>query len=208
MEIAIVGAGSVGRALAEACRRLGHEVRVGVRDPGAPKHAGLDGATTPAQAVAGADVVFLAVPAPALPDVLSDLPVEPPSVVVDATNAVGTPIPGGQLTVGAFVRSAVHRDVAVVKAFNTIGAEHMVDGTIEGRAAFLPVAGDEAACEVVVGLARSIGFDAAAIGGHEAVGLVEDHARLWIHLMRSGWGRGFGFAVLGGPERDSGAEPA
>jgi hypothetical protein len=46
-------------------------------------------------------------------------------------------------------------------------------------------------------LARAIGFDVADLGGPECVGMVEDAARLWIHLaFRAGWGRDFGFGVL------------
>jgi hypothetical protein len=84
----------------------------------------------------------------------------------------------------------------VVKAFNTIGAEHLGDGRIEGRALFLPVAGDDAGRPLAVELARSLGFDVADLGGPDAIRLVEDHARLWIHLaFRCGWGRSFGFQV-------------
>lgn len=197
MRIAIIGAGSVGRHLAQGCRRLGHDVAIGVRDPDDPKHHDVEGRSTVADAVAGAALAIIAVPASALPDLLATLAVEPPTIVVDATNAVGAPVPGGAETVGAYVRSRLPADVPVVKAFDTIGAEHLVDGTIDGRAAFLPIAGDPEGCEVVLGLARDLGFDAVALGGPEAIGLVEDHARLWIHLMRSGWGRSFGFAVIG-----------
>ena len=39
-------------------------------------------------------------------------------------------------------------------------------------------------------------FDVADLGGPEAIRIVEDHARLWIHLaFRCGWGRSFGFTV-------------
>jgi predicted dinucleotide-binding enzyme len=202
MRIAIVGAGSVGTALAEACRRLGHDVAVGVRDPDDPKHADVDGRTTTAAAVAGADLVVLAVPAGAVPDALDGLPLAAPTVVVDATNAVAGPVPGGAPTVAAYVRSVLDPGIPLVKAFNTIGAEHMVSGTVDGHPAFMPVAGDDGGVDVVVDLARAIGFDAVALGGIDAVPMVEGHARLWIHLMRSGWGRGFGFGVLGQPDRD------
>ena len=41
MRIAIIGAGSVGRALGGGWLRAGHEVRYGLRDPDARKHADL-----------------------------------------------------------------------------------------------------------------------------------------------------------------------
>lgn len=208
MRIAVIGAGSVGRGLASATSALGHQVVVGVRDPGDPRHADLPQRTTPPAAAEAADLVALAVPAGAVRDSLAALALAPPAVVVDATNAVGGPPPEGFDTMGAFTRSLVPDGVAVVKAFNTIGAEHLATGRVGDSPAFLPIAGDPAGVEVVLPLARAMGFDAVALGGPEAIRLVEDHARLWIHLMRTGWGRGFGFGVLGGPRRDQGEGPA
>lgn len=202
MRIAVIGAGSVGRGLAAATAALGHDVSVGVRDPDDPRHADLPNRALPAAAAAGADLVALAVPAAAVADAVAGLALAPPTVVVDATNAVGAPPPDGHPTMGAHTRSLVPDGVAVVKAFNTIGAEHLTTGRAGGTPAFLPIAGDPAGIEVVLPLARAMGFDAVALGGPEAVPLVEDHARLWIHLMRTGWGRGFAFAVLGGPDRE------
>lgn len=83
----------------------------------------------------------------------------------------------------------------MVKAFNTIGAEAYAAPVIDGRPAFLPVAGPAEAASHVAAVARSLGFDALVIGGPEAASLVEDFARLWIHLaFRTGLGRNFGFA--------------
>lgn len=139
----------------------------------------------------GADLVVLAVPAGAVAHALEGLVLAPPTVVVDATNAVGGPPPDGHPTMGAHTRSLVPDGVAVVKAFNTIGAEHLATGQVGGTPAFLPIAGDPTGVEIVLPLARAMGFDAVALGGPDAVPLVEDHARLWIHLMRTGWGRGW-----------------
>ncbi|MBL8777446.1 MAG: NAD(P)-binding domain-containing protein [Acidimicrobiales bacterium] len=204
MRIAVIGAGSVGRNLAEATRALGHDVIVGVRDPDDPRHADAGERATPAAAAVGADLVALAVPAAAVADAVSGLTLASPTVVVDATNAVGAPPPDGFPTMGAYTRSLLPGDVPVVKAFNTIGAEHLVQAEVDGAPAFLPIAGDPAGVEVVLPLARAMGFDAVDLGGPEAIALVEDHARLWIHLMRNGWGRGFAFGVLGRPAGTAG----
>ncbi len=199
MRIAVIGAGSVGRSLATATERQGHDVVVGVRDPDDPRHADAGERATPADAAAGADLVGLAVPAAAVGEALASRPLAPPTVVVDATNAGAAPPPDGFATMGALTRSLVPAAVPVVKAFNTIGAEHLLTGGVDGTPAFLPIAGDPAGVDVVEALARDLGFDVAALGGHDAVALVEDHARLWIHLLRTGWGRGSAFAVLGRP---------
>ncbi|MEZ5140536.1 MAG: NAD(P)-binding domain-containing protein [Acidimicrobiales bacterium] len=202
MRIAVIGAGSVGRALAGAFERTGHDVVVGVRDPDGAKHAGLTHErATPRAATAGAAVVVLAVPAPALAEAIPALGLAAGTVVLDATNAVGAPPPGGHATVGDLVASLVPEGVAVAKAFDTIGAEHLATGTVDGVPALLPVAGDEAATAVALELGAAIGFDAVVVGGREAFAMVEQHAALWIELMRRGWGRDFGFSVIGSPRR-------
>lgn len=198
--VAIIGAGSVGSHLARGLAGAGHAVTVGVRDATTDRAVALAGAgvalASPEDAAAGADVVVLAVPAPSLGEVVPSLGDLAGKVVVDATNAVGTPLPDGFATLGAYV-SSLAPGARVVKAFNTIGAEHMESATVAGTPAFLPVAGDDAGRPVVVDLATSLGFDVADLGGPDCVQMVEDAARLWIHLaFRCGWGRDFGFGVL------------
>lgn len=196
--VAVIGAGNVGSQLARGLTRAGHQVTVGVRHP--ERAADLIplgiAVTDPASAVAGSDVVVLAVPVPALADAVASLGPLSDKVVVDATNAVGIPVPDGHDSVGAYV-AGLAPDGFVVKAFNTIGAEHLEDGSVGDAAAFLPIAGADEGRPTVVALARSIGFDVADLGGPECIGMVEDAARLWIHLaFRRGWGRDFGFGVL------------
>jgi predicted dinucleotide-binding enzyme len=87
-------------------------------------------------------------------------------------------------------------DVLLVKAFNTIGAEHLGDGRFGSDRAFLPIAGDEQGLRVVEPLAEALGFAPVALGGREAFGHLEAHAALWIHLaFNCGWGRDFGFVT-------------
>jgi predicted dinucleotide-binding enzyme len=196
--IAVIGGGAVGRALYSGLAGAGHDVVIGVRDPADPKHASDPAVELAdhAAAVSGAAVVILAVPVPALADVVPTLGLTTDQIVVDATNAVRIPVPDGQLTVGDHVASLLPAGVLLVKAFNTIGAEHLGTGRIDGAAAFLPIAGDEAGLVVVAELAADIGFDVAELGDRSAFGMVEDHARLWIHLaFARGWGRNFGFVV-------------
>jgi predicted dinucleotide-binding enzyme len=196
--IAVIGGGAVGRALYAGLAGAGHDLVMGVRDPADPKHV-----TDPpvhladhVAAVSGAAVVILAVPVPALADVVPTLGLATGQIVVDATNAVRIPVPDGHSTVGDHVASLLPAGVLLVKAFNTIGAEHLGTGRIDGVAAFLPIAGDEAGLVVVAELAADIGFDVAELGDRSAFAMVEDHARLWIHLaFVGGWGRNFGFVV-------------
>lgn len=196
--IAIIGAGQVGRSLALGLARVGESVVLGVRDLGASRQdLPTDvAASSIADASAGSSVVVLAVPPEALSSVLDAVDPTAGQIIVDATNAVRGPVPGGFDTVAAYVASLVPEGVSVVKAFNTIGAEHLNDGRFGDQQAFLPIAGDSAGCDVVEPIATRLGFEVAVLGDRDAFGLVEDFARLWIHLaFRCGWGRDFGFVA-------------
>ncbi len=197
--VGIIGGGNVGSALATGLDRLGHRVQVGVRSPTDERYAALRTTvevTTIEAAARDADVVVLAVPAAALADTIDALALSRTQVVIDATNAVRTSVPDGHASLGEFVAATVPTGVAVAKAFNTIGAEHLADGRTASGSAFLPVAGDEAARALAVELAEGLGFDVADLGGRESIGLVEAHAALWIHLaFAGGWGRQFAFVV-------------
>jgi 8-hydroxy-5-deazaflavin:NADPH oxidoreductase len=195
-DVGIIGAGNVGSHLARGLAAAGHRVTVGVRDPSRAPDLGDDvRIASPAEAAA-TGVVVLAVPAAALADTIASLGPLDGTIVVDATNAVGVPLPEGFETLADQVR-ALAPGAQVVKAFNTVGAEHMEHASIDGRAVFLPVAGDDEGRAVVVELAESLGFDVADLGGPEHFRMVEDAARLWIHLaFRAGWGRDFAFGVL------------
>lgn len=194
--IAVIGAGSVGTAVGTGLAGLGHDVVFGVREPADERHAQRGRVARPAEAVATADVVVLAVPADAVPDVVPQLSMRAGQVVIDATNAVRTIVPDGHATMGALVASLLPDGVHLAKAFNTVGAEHLGDGRTAQGGVFLPIAGDPVAVETVQRLATGLGFDVAVLGGREQFGMVEEHARLWIHLaFARGWGRSFAFTV-------------
>jgi predicted dinucleotide-binding enzyme len=81
MRIAVIGAGNIGGTLGDKWAKAGHEVIYGVRHPAEADQ------TAPADAVAGADVVVLAVPGPAAKDVIRSLGASlAGKVVIDATN--------------------------------------------------------------------------------------------------------------------------
>lgn len=200
LDVTILGAGTVGRHLGRALAGVGHRIVYGARDPGSDTVvralAEVDGATARplADAAAGADLVVLAVPYGAIAEVLDAVGDLSGVVLVDATNAVGATLPDGCASVVDVIRLQ-RPDATVVKAFNTIGAEAYTAPVIDGRPAFLPVAGPAAAAGRVADIAGDLGFDALVIGGSDAAALVEDVARLWIHLaFRVGLGRDFAFA--------------
>jgi hypothetical protein len=210
MNIAILGAGNVGAALGRGWTRRGHRVIYGVRDPGSARaRAAAEGGsevTTPRAAAEAAEVVVLATPWGAARDAVESLGDLGGRVLVDATNPIG---PGlspavGPDTSGAEEIQAVARGARVVKAFNTTGAENMVEPAFGDRRAAMFLCGDDAAaCDAVAGLAADLGFEPVRAGPLRNARLLEPLARLWITLATPlGMGRGIAFALL---RREAGA---
>lgn len=210
LRITVIGAGPVGVNLATRFTELGHRVTFGARDIASPKVVAALGRVPAAGAseldrcLSEADIAVLAVPFSAIGEVLGDIGDPGSTVLVDATNAVGTPLPDGVTDIATLIQQ--RRPAAtVVKAFNTIGAEAFLDPVVDGQRCFLPVAGPQPAADTVRELAGAMGFDAVVIGGLEAAPLMEWHARLWIHLaVRVGIGRDFGLARLARGGSDGG----
>lgn len=169
MRIGIIGSGMIGGTLARRLTGLGHGVTVAnSRGPASLEQLARDSgarAGTVEEAVRSADVVVLAVPLKAVPD----LPAAAvrAQVLVDATNYY--PTRDGRIPELDAPRAAssvwVARhfpDARVVKAFNTIYFAHLDEHAASGgpgRRA-LPVAGDDpAAKEQVTALVDELGFD-------------------------------------------------
>jgi hypothetical protein len=194
--VVVVGAGSVGSALGANLVRNGYDVVVAVRDltrqvPAGARSVVIDGAG------ASADLVILAVPFDTVTSVVPRLGLKPGTVLVDATNPFGRPLPGGTGSGAEIVQRAAGDQVRVVKAFNVLGAEHMADPQLpDGTQPVLPVAGDDAdARGRVAGLARELGFDAVEVGGLDNAHLLEEAARYW-GLLAFGGGRGRSFVLV------------
>lgn len=194
--VLVVGAGSVGRALGSNLVAHGYDVTFAVRRldaefPAGTRAAELDGAG------ASADLVVLAVPFDAVAEVVPRLGLTPGTVLVDATNPFGRPIPEGLGSGADLVRRAAREGVAVVKAFNVLGAEHMADPPLlDGSRPVLPVAGDDAEARGrVADLARELGFDAVEVGGLDNAHLLEEAARYWGLLAFAG-DRGRGVVLV------------
>lgn len=197
--IAVLGAGVVGVNLARRFAELGHAVVFGARDAASDKvRAALEavpGSTVSslADAADGADLAIVAVPFAAVGELIDAIGDPGETILVDVTNTVGAALPDDIDHIAELIRRR-HPDAAVVKAFNTIGAEAFLDPIVSDRRYFLPIAGPAPAAETVRVLADSMGFDAFVVGDIDTAGLLEDFARLWIHLaFRCGLGRDFGF---------------
>lgn len=206
MRISIIGAGNVGKALAQAFMRQGEEVFFGVAD--LDKYHSVIAAMGPlakmgtvAQAVAASEIIILAVPFAASEAIARSVTDWQGKVLVDATNPLAPGLAG--LTVGTTTSAAEQLaqwapTAKVVKAFNTTGAENMADARFAQGLPFMPVCGDDAQSRAkVVALASLIGFDAVDLGPLSAARYLEPFAMTWIHMaFKQGLGRQFAFGLL------------
>jgi predicted dinucleotide-binding enzyme len=196
MQVAIIGSGNVGRALAQALRRGGHGVTFGSRstDLADPDDTGIS------EAVAGADVTILATPFAAAAEVIAAAGGFVGRILIDATNPLAMTEHGLGLTMGHTISgaeaiAALAPSAHVFKTFNQTGFENMADAPAYAARPAMFVAGDDAASKAqVLSLVESTGFEAVDAGPLRAARLLEPLAMLWIGLGRLG---GFGpdFAV-------------
>jgi hypothetical protein len=178
MKIGIIGAGHIGGTLTRRLKALGHDVSVAnSRGPETladlAKETGAR-ATTVTDVAREKDVVIVTIPEKAVPNLRNEIQgaLDPKTVVVDTGNyypkrdgriadiEAGTPE-------SKWVADQLGRPV--VKAFNTIYAQHLLE---RGKPAgerdriALPVAGDDPKAKaVVMRLIDELGFDGVDTGG-------------------------------------------
>jgi hypothetical protein len=203
MNIAIIGSGNVGGALATRWAQKGHRILLGARDPEHFKGQALTGLTgisvvSIPDAVRQSEVILLATPAPAAVEVARSLGDTAGKVILDAMNIVmGRGPQGYSNTADAILANTVSRDV--VKCFNTTGFNNMQDPVYQGTPIDLFMAGDSQKAKTI---ARQLALDAGFAecydaGGNDKFQLMEQFAFFWINLaMMQGLGRDIGFKLL------------
>ena len=189
-KIGIIGDGNVGSALGRGFTRAGHDVRAVGKDPGAIR-----------EAAAWAEVVLLAVPFGAIDDVVKAAgEALGGKTVVDVTNALDASmsLAVGFTTSGAEELQKKLPGARVVKAFNTVFAQHMDSGRLGDQPLTAFVAGDDAdAKATALELARGIGFDAVDAGPLKNARQLEPLAFFNIQLgYVFGMGTQIGFKLL------------
>jgi len=191
-QIGIIGNGNVGSALARGLERAGHEVR----------KVGNDKADI-SEISKWAELVVLAVPFGAIDDVVADVDGHlAGKTVVDVTNALDTDmnLALGYSTSGAEELQKKLPGAHVVKAFNTVFAQHMDSGQLDHEPLSTFVASDDAdAKSTVLELAGEIGFDAIDGGPLRNARLLEPLAYFNIQLgYVLGMGPQIGFRLVRG----------
>jgi len=176
LRIGTIGAGRIGGAVGALWIRAGHSVMFSSKDPSegkalAERLGPLARAGTVDEAIAFGDVVFLAVPYGAMPDIGREYGAAlKGKIVLDAGNAV----PGRD---GAIAEEAERDGIGrtsqkylpgarIVRAFNTIG--YTILAAEAGRAdpkLPIPIAGDDAEAVRIAGeLVRDAGFEPVVAG--------------------------------------------
>jgi predicted dinucleotide-binding enzyme len=202
MNIGIIGAGNVGRALAAASVRAGHVVSITSTIAGEAERVAAEvGATAVASnraAVANADAVILAVPFDAVSTIASELGSGlDGKVLIDVTNRfTPTQLDG---TSNAELTQHMVPNAAVIKAFNTILAAHQADPIIDDIQLDGFVAGDDSAAkEKVLKLVGSLGFRPLDAGPLAMARALEGMGTLNISLnATNGWPWQSGWKLLG-----------
>jgi hypothetical protein len=154
-KIAIIGKGNVGSALKRGLERAGYEVR-------------NSGKGTVKETATWGEVVIMAVPFTAIDDVLHELGnAIDEKVMVDVTNALSQDmrLALGFSTSGAEELQRKAPSTRIVKAFNTVFAQHMDTGSVLGQQLTLFAASDDQPARLTaLELGKAIGFDAVDAG--------------------------------------------
>ncbi len=168
MKIAMIGTGSMGSGLGQALAPH-HEVIMGSRDPDratqVARNIGAASGATYREAARDADVVVLALPWKAVEESLAELGDLSGKILLDITNPFGE---GGPIDVQPSSSEEVQRlapGARVVKGWNTVYARNLIAPDFDGVAATVFLCGNDAAAkDVVIGLAKEIGFAPEDVG--------------------------------------------
>lgn len=206
MKIAVIGTGHVGGALGSGWARAGHQVVFGSRTPQSLevkqllKGASKARSASLSEAAAAADIIALAVPWKAAPDVLRLLSAQVSrKVLIDCTNPAkewpGMDHSGGS---GGEQIARWADGAKVVKAFNTTGFENMQNPKFGDVAATMFYAGDDNEAKTLVRqLVSDLGLDPVDAGPLSQSRALEVLASLWGGLAYGQqMGRGIAFRLL------------
>lgn len=190
--IALIGTGEVSGAFGPRFTELGHLVIYGSRSPDRPEVQELVRATgtgasaaLPNEAAAQADIVMINVPWSVAEEVVLGLGDLAGKIVIDPINPRIVDEDGYRdyptYTSNAERIQNLAPQAFVVKAFNTISADTMVDPDVLGHPVTIPIAGnDPAAKQTVATLAEALGYETVDVGPVRYAHIVEG-----FYLLRS-----------------------
>jgi 8-hydroxy-5-deazaflavin:NADPH oxidoreductase len=203
MNIAIIGTGNVGSALAKGWAKAGHEIYLGVRDMNNFKGKALLSyssnikASSIADAVRQSEVILIAATPQAVIEIAKSLGDVSNKTIIDAMNSVRMKPQGFNNTTEAL--TALTACPGIVKCFNTTGAENMLNPVYNNQGIDMFMSGDSIpAKEIAKQLAQDLGFENCYdFGGSDKFNLQEQLALSWINLaMMQGLGRDIAFKIV------------
>ncbi|MEL6354065.1 MAG: NADPH-dependent F420 reductase [Cyanobacteria bacterium J06627_28] len=213
MNIAFLGIGNVGSALADNLAKQGHTVMIAARNPDSNTVKAAQAKNSNflvksvSEAIDTAEVIFLATPFSANESALKSAGALSGKILVDCTNPVGPGLSHGLKSTrsGAESVQAIVQTAKVVKAFTIYGFEnfentHYPGYTVNGeplKPAML-IASDDATAKSVVGqLCEELGWETIDTGPLSMSLHLEHMTLLWIKMARvQGMEAGFTWAML------------
>jgi predicted dinucleotide-binding enzyme len=201
--VTIIGAGNMGAAIVAVVARGGNTAQVLTRDP-AKAAAAIPAAThgTVGEPITG-DIVVLALPYPAVAEVLAQYTGQlDGKVVVDITNPVdfatfdSLVVPAGSSATALIAETLP--GASVLKAFNTSFAATLVGGTVGAEVTTVLIAGDDGdAKSALAGVVEAGGLRAVDAGTLKRAHELEALGFLQLTLAAAGktsWTSGFALA--------------
>jgi len=206
VRVGVLGSGDVGRVLAAGFAGLGHEVKIGSRDPEklrewASASARLSAGTFAETAQFG-DILVLATLGAGAADAikLAGLDAFDGKVVIDATNPLdmskGMPptlFVGTTDSLGEQIQRLIPK-ARVVKAFNTVGNAHMINPQFPGGPPDMFICGNDAEGKKIVSqICDAFGWGVIDIGGIEGSRYLEPMCMTWVlyGVRTSSWNHAF-----------------
>jgi predicted dinucleotide-binding enzyme len=187
MQIAVIGRGNVGGALASRWQQAGYQVVFGSRSA----HEDSEGIELKAvgDAIETSDVVVLAVPGKAVASVVQEHgPALAGKVVVDAANRIGEPSLNSREAIAESAPASRY-----VRAFNSLGWENFAD-PLPGADLFF--AADTDAREVAEELISAVGLRPVYVGDAAASSAVDALLPLWFGLVQLRGSRRLAFRLV------------
>jgi hypothetical protein len=189
MKIGIIGAGNIGGSLGKRWTTLGHEIVFGVRDASSPK------TQKSLEAAAFGEIIVIALPWAAVREVLPALGDLRGKILIDATNRFSTEAGDSPSAAEDIAKLAL--GAHVVKCFNTMGWETLLNPVFGSERASAFLCGDDSTAKATVAaLAEALGLRVVDVGPLAHARHVESIAYLWVSMMRSGMGREMAFTLL------------
>ena len=207
MKVGILGSGDVGKSLGKGFVKHGHDVMIGSRDTSKldawAKEVGAKGSVGSfAEAAKFGELVIFATSGNAAESVvgLAGKDAFDGKIVIDTMNPLKfepnkmpTLSITGEDSLGEHVQRLLPK-AKVVKAFNIVGNQYMIDPNLPGGPPDMFIGGnDEGAKKTVAGLLKDFGWNVSDLGGIEESRYLEAMCIVWVHhgIKSRSWNHAF-----------------